>query len=84
MAQGDEFAGFLGRHDGGHAGDAQHVAFFGATAFYQRTGGWQHVDAACGDGDAPGVGFVGHIDHMGLAGSVKVGKCVHKWSESAR
>ena len=52
VAQRDEVAGFLGGHDAGDAGDAQHVAFFGGAGFDEGKGGGQHFDAAAGDGDA--------------------------------
>jgi len=52
VAQRDEVAGFLGGHDAGDAGNAQHVAFFGGAGFDEGQGGGQHFDAAAGDGDA--------------------------------
>ena len=74
VAQRDEVAGFLGRHDAGDAGDAQHVAFFGVAGFDEGQGGGQHFDAAAGDGDAVRGGLGGHVDHVGLALGVKVGE----------
>ena len=52
VAQRDEVAGFLGGHDAGDAGNAQHIAFFGVAGFDEGQGGGQHFDAAAGDGDA--------------------------------
>ena len=55
VAQWDEVAGFLGRHDAGDAGDAGdalQIAFFGGAGFDEGQGGGQHFDAAAGDGDA--------------------------------
>ena len=77
MAQRDEVAGFLGGHDAGDAGNAQHVAFFGGAGFDEGQGGGQHFDAAAGDGDAVRSGLGGHVDHVGLALGVKVGECGH-------
>ena len=77
VAQRDEVAGFLGGHDAGDAGDAQHVAFFGVAGFDEGQGGGQHFDAAAGDGDAVRGGLGGHVDHVGLALGVKVGECGH-------
>jgi PAS domain-containing protein len=58
VAQGNEFAGFFGGHDAGQARHPEHVAFLGAAAGNQGAGGGQHLDAAAGDGPAPGGGFV--------------------------
>lgn len=77
VAQGNEFAGFLGRHDGGNAGDAQHIAFFGGPAFNQGACAGQHFNAAGGNGDALGAGFVGHVYHVGQALRVEVGELGH-------
>jgi hypothetical protein len=76
VAQRDEVAGFLGGHDAGDAGDAQHVAFFGVAGFDEGQGGGQHFDAAAGDGDAVRGGLGGHVHHVGLALGVKVGEPV--------
>ena len=77
VAQRNEFAGLFGRHDGGHAGNAQHIAFFGAATFNQLARGGQHLDAAARNGNAVRVGFAADIDHMGLALGVKVGDSAH-------
>jgi hypothetical protein len=78
VAQRDEVAGLLGRHDAGDAGNAQHVALFGGAGFDEGQGGGQHFDAAAGHGHAVGGGLGGHVDHVGLALGVKVGEGVHR------
>ena len=77
VAQRNQVAGFLGGHDAGDAGNAQHVAFLGGAGFDEGQGGGQHVDAAAGDGDAVRGGLGGHVNHVGLALGVKVGECGH-------
>ena len=77
MAEGDEVAGLFGGHDGGDAGDAQHVAFFGSAVLYDRQGLGLHGNAAFGDCHAVGGGFAAYVDHMGLALGVEVGEFGH-------
>ena len=77
MAQGDEVAGLFGGHDGGDAGDAQHVAFFGGAVLHNGQGLGLHGDAAFGDGYAVGGGFAAYVDHMGLTLGVEVGEFGH-------
>ena len=67
VAQRDQVAGFLGGHDAGDAGDAQHIAFLGGARFDQREGFGLHFDAAGGHGDAVGGGFGADVHHVGLA-----------------
>ncbi len=74
VAQGDEITGFFGGHDAGQARHPEHVAFLGAAAGNQGAGGGQHLDAAAGDGPAPGGGFIAHVHHMRLALGVEVGQ----------
>ena len=74
VAQGDQFAGFLGRHDAGDAGNAQHVAFLAVPDFNDRQRGGQHFNAATGDADAVRGGLAGHIHHVGLALGVEMGE----------
>ena len=57
MAQRDQVAGFFSRHDAGNAGNAQHVALFGAARFDQSQRGGQHLNAATGHPDAVRAGF---------------------------
>jgi hypothetical protein len=40
----------------------------------QLEGAGQHLDAALGHGHAVGVGFLCHVDHVGLAMGIKVGE----------
>ena len=74
VAQRDQVAGFLGGHDAGDAGDAQHVAFLGGARFDQRQGFRLHFDAAGGHGDAVRGGFGADVHHVGLALGVEVGE----------
>ena len=74
VAQWDEIAGFFGSHDACQARHAEHIPFFGATAFNQRAGCGQHLDAAAGDCPAPRGGFVGNVHHVRLALGVKMGE----------
>ena len=74
VAQGNQVAGFFGRHDAGNSGNAQHVAFFGGARFNQGQGGGQHVDAARRHANAVGAGLGRYIDHVGLALGVKMGE----------
>lgn len=80
MAEGDEIAGLFGGHDGGDAGHAQHVAFFGRAGLHNGQGLGLHGDAAFGDGNAVGAGFGTDVHHMGLALGVEVGKRGHDGS----
>ena len=77
MAQGDEVARFLRRLNAGDAGNTQDVALLSGAALNQSQGRRQHHNAPRGYTDASGVGFVGHIDHVGLAMRIKVGECGH-------
>ena len=80
MAQRDQVAGAFGCHDGGNAGNAEHVAFFGTTALDDVERGRLHPNGAAGDGDAMGFIFGADIDHVGLAGAVEVGEfCGGVW-----
>ena len=78
MAERDQIAGFFGRHDACYAGNAQHIAFFGAAGQndFQRLA--VHHNAALGNRDAVGGWFGGNVYHVGLALGVKVGQ---KWLE---
>ena len=73
MAEGNQKAGLLGGLDGGDAGRAQYVAFFGGIVGKDADGLEAHVDDAAGDGGALGGGFAGNIDHVGIAVFVQVG-----------
>ena len=74
VAQGNQVAGALGAHDGGDAGDAQHVALFRIAGNDQCQGGGLHADGAGGHGAAARVFLAAHIDHMGLARGVEMGQ----------
>ena len=77
VAQGNQVAGFLGGLNACNACNAQHIAFLGGAALNQGQGGGQHDDATRGHAHALGVGFVGHVHHVGLALRVKVCECGH-------
>lgn len=58
-------------------GYPQNVAFFGSACLNQRESLWSHCDSARRNCDAVGSGFGGHVDHVGLALSIKVGEGRH-------
>ena len=74
MAKRNQVAGFFGGLDAGDAGNANHVAFFGAATFNQRQGGGQHLDLASGHRNAVGGGLGANVHHVGLALGIKVGQ----------
>ncbi len=74
MTQWDQITGFLCTLNACNPRNAQYIAFFSRSSFYQRKGRWQHGDAALGNSDAVGGGFGGHIDHVGLAMGVEMGQ----------
>ncbi len=76
MAQRHQIAGTLGPHDGCDARDPQHVPLLCSPCQNQRHRGRLHPDGAGGNGNAVRVALGGHVDHMGLAGGVEVGKLV--------
>jgi len=80
VAQGDQVAGALGGHDGGDAGDAQHVAFFCRATHDAGPRVRLQADRAGSDGDAVGLRLGADVDHVGLAGGVEVGQVVG-WGE---
>lgn len=67
MAKRNEFARFLRRHDAGDARSRDNVAFFRAVRKHGGERSSLHGDEALGNGNAFGLGFFGHIDHMGIA-----------------
>ena len=72
MAQGNQLAGLLGRHDAGEARDAQHVALFRVARFDQRQRRRLHLDAPAGHRH-PVRGRLGtDVHHVGLALSVEM------------
>jgi len=77
VAQRNQVAGFLGSLNARNARNAQHIAFLGGTALNEAQRGGQHDNATGGHAHAFGVGFVGHVHHMGLALRVKVCECEH-------
>jgi len=74
VAQGNQVAGFFSALDACNSGNAQHIALFGRAGGDQCQGAGQHADPAPGHGHTPGVGFVSHIDHVGLAFCIKMGQ----------
>ena len=77
MTEGDQVAGLFGGHDGGDAGDAQHIAFFGGAVLHNGQGFGCHGNAAFGDRYAVGGGLAADVDHMGLALGIEVGQRGH-------
>ena len=74
MAQRNQVAGFLGAHDAGQAGNAQHIAFFGGAGLHQRQRGGQHADAPTRHGHAVRAGLGADIDHVRLTLGIKMGQ----------
>ena len=77
VTQGDQVTGFFGGLNACNPGNAQHIALLGMTAANQVKCSRQHADATTGNANPTCVGFVGHIDHVGLALGIKVSECGH-------
>ena len=76
MAHGDDVARALDGHDARHARAGEHVALFGAVLQHHGLRLGMHEDGALGDGNAMGLGLVGHVDHAHLALGVHVRQLV--------
>ena len=76
MAHGDDVARAFDGHDARHARAGQHIALFSAVLQYHGLRLGMHEDGALGDGDAMGLGLVGHVDHANLALGVHVRQLV--------
>ena len=72
MAHGDDIARALDGHNARHARAGKHVALFGAVLQHHGLRLGMHEDGALGDGNAMGLGLVGHVDHAYLALGVHV------------
>ena len=67
MAHGDDVARAFDGHDARHARAGKHIALFGAVLQHHGLRLGVHEDGALGDGNAMGLGLVGHVDHAHLA-----------------
>ena len=76
MAHGNDVARALDGHDARHACAGKHVALFGAVLQHHGLRLGVHEDGALGDGNAMGLGLVGHVDHAYLALGVHVRQLV--------
>ena len=76
MAHGDDVARALDGHNARHARAGKHVALFGAVLQRHGLRLGVHEDGALGDGNAMGLGLVGHVDHAHLALGVHVRQLV--------
>ena len=76
MAHGNDIARALDGHDARHARAGKHVTFFGAVLQHHGLRLGVHEDGALGDGNAIGLGLVGHVDHANLALGVHVRQLV--------
>ena len=76
MAHRDDVARALDGHDARHAGAGKHVALLGAVLQHHGLRLGMHEDGALGDGNAMGLGLVGHVDHTYLALGVHVRQLV--------
>ena len=72
------FAGFLGGLNPGDAGNAQHVAFFGAAFGNHAESGFLHDDAAARDGDALRDSLGTDVNHVRLAAGVEMRELFHR------
>ena len=76
MAHGNDVARALDGHDARHARAGKHVALFGAVLQHHGLRLGVHEDGALGDGNAMGLGLIGHVDHAHLALGVHVRQLV--------
>ena len=76
MAHGDDVARALDGHDARHARTSKHIALFSAVLQHHGLRLGVHEDGALGDGNAMGLGLVGHVDHAHLALGVHVRELV--------
>ena len=76
MAHGNDVARALDGHDARHARAGKHVALFCAILQHHGLRLGVHEDGALGDGDAMGLGLVGHVDHAYLAFGVHMRQLV--------
>ena len=74
MAQRDQIAGALGRHDSGDARNAEHIALLVGTGRDHGVSLWQHANNPRGDRHPMGHILVTHIDHVGVPGLIEVRK----------
>ena len=76
MAHGNNIARAFDGHDARHARAGKHVALFGAVLQHHGLRLGMHENGALGDGNAMGLGLVGHVDHTHLALGVHVRQLV--------
>ncbi len=76
MAHGDDVTRALDGHNARHARAGKHVTLLGAVLQHHSLRLRVHEDGAFGDGNAMGLGFVGHVDHAHLALGVHVRQLV--------
>ena len=76
MAHGDDVTRALDGHNARHACAGKHVALFGAVLQHHGLRLGVHENGALGDGDAMGLGLVGHVDHAHLALGIHVRQLV--------
>ena len=76
MTHGDDVARALDGHNARHARAGKHVALFGAVLQHHGLRLGVHKNGALGDGNAMGLGLVGHVDHAHLALGVHVRQLV--------
>ena len=76
MAHGDDVARALDGHDARHTRAGKHIALFGTILQHHGLRLGVHEDGALGNGDAMGLGLVGHVDHAYLALGVHVRQLV--------
>ena len=77
MTQRDQFGGFLGGHDAGHACHRQHIAFFVRALGDLREGLGLHQDTAARDRASVRGVLVTDIDHARMTLLVEMGQLGH-------
>src|SRR5690606_25321473 len=80
VAERDQIAGALGRHDARDARDREDIALFRGAVADGAGGIERHGDAAGGHRLARGDGLGGDIDHAGGAALVEMGEVTHPTS----
>jgi molybdopterin synthase sulfur carrier subunit len=72
MAQGNKLSRALTGHDAGKPGSTEYIAFFMVACHNQRQGFGLHLDVSFANSGTLGNGLVADIDHMSVAGAVKM------------
>ncbi len=77
MAERDQIAGSLGRHDAGQASDLEHVSLGKLAVPDQGQGLGLHPDEAAGGGRSESLRFLRNVDHATGPRLVEVSQAGH-------